>query len=168
MLDAAPSRRLGCPCISERTAELSRSGPDGRALILTPGYVPDYTFDHASRQWVLADLDTGEVVDRGVLDFDAVWLATSPDGRHAAITGLSGELVVLDLDTGEPVRGAATGHNTTVWGTVYSSDGSRIVTTGLDGSVTLWDGTTGELLGSVLLPEKVTSTAASVRTARRS
>jgi WD40 repeat protein len=134
-------------------------GPDARALIITPGYLPDITFDHPSRQWVLADLDSGEVVDRGLLDFDAIWLASSPDGRHAAITGLSGELVVLDLDTGEPVREAATGHTTTVWGTVYSSDGSRIVTTGLDGSVTLWEGRTGELLGSVLLPEKVTSTA---------
>ena len=57
---------------------------------------------------------------------------------------------------------ATTGHATTVWGTVYSSDGSRIVTTGRDGSVSLWDGTTGELLGSVLLPEKVTSAAAFV------
>ncbi len=52
------------------------------------------------------------------------------------------------------------GHATNVWGTVYSDDGSRIVTTGEDGSVILWDGVTGELLGSVLLPEKVVSAAA--------
>ena len=107
--------------------------------------MPDYTFEHASRQWVLANLDTGEVVDRGSLDFDAVWLASSPDGRHAAITGLGGELVVLDLASGEPLAAPTKGHSTTDWGTVYSNDGSRIVTTGLDGSVSLWDGTTGEL-----------------------
>ena len=80
-------------------------GPDGRALVLTPGYVPDYTFEHASRQWILADLDTGEVLDRGRLDFDAVWLATSPDGRHAAITGDGGELIVLDLARASPSGG---------------------------------------------------------------
>ena len=131
-------------------------GPAGRALVLSPGYVLDYTFDHVSRQWLLVDLDTGQQVRRGRVDFDAGWLATAPDGRHAAITGTAGELVVLDLATGDQVRPPTTGHATTVWATEYSADGSRIVTTGRDGSVSLWDGPTGELLGSVVLPEKVT------------
>jgi WD40 repeat protein len=134
-------------------------GTAGRALVLTPGYVPDYTFEHVSRQWLLVDLVTGQEVRRGEVDFDAGWLSMSPDGRHAAITGITGELVVLDLATGEPVRPPTTAHATTVWGTEYSPDGSRIVTTGLDGSISLWDGPTGELLGSVLLPEKVASLA---------
>ena len=38
--------------------------------------------------------------------------------------------------------------------------GFAVLTTGQDGSVVLRDGVTGELLGSVLLPDKVTSTAA--------
>ena len=111
-------------------------------------------------EWVLVDLDIGQVLRRGSVDFDAVWLDSSPDGRHAAITGLGGELVILDLVSGEPVGESTVGHATNVWGTVYSDDGSRIVTTGEDGSVILWDGVTGELLGSVLLPEKVVSAAA--------
>ena len=159
MVDAATLAPVGEPIRLGTQGGAVSFGPDGRALILTPGYLPDYTFDHVSRQWLLVDLDTGGVIDRAVLDFDAVWLGISPDGHHAAITGLRGELVLLDLDTGEPVRAAATGHTTTVWGTVYSNDGSRVVTTGLDGSISLWDGRTGDLLGSVLLPEKVTSAA---------
>ena len=38
--------------------------------------------------------------------------------------------------------------------------GFAVLTTGQDGSVVLRDGVTGQLLGSVLLPDKVTSTAA--------
>ena len=63
---------------------------------------------------------------------------------------------MLDLESGEPVGASIKGNAS--WGAAYSSDGSRIVTTGLDGGVSLWDGRTGELLGSLLLPEKLTST----------
>ena len=141
LLDAETLEPVGVTVQLEGTGGALSLGPEGRALVLTPGYVPDPTFEHASREWVLVDLDTGEVLRRGSVDFDAVWLASSPDGRHAAITGLGGELVVLDLESGEPVSAPIVGHATTVWGTVYSDDGSRIVTTGEDGSVILWDGT---------------------------
>ena len=160
LLDAENLEPVGVPVQLGGTGGALSLGPEGRALVLTQGYVPDPTFEHPSHDWVLVDLDSGQVVRRGSVDFDAVWLDSSPDGRHAAITGLGGELVVLDLATGEPVGEPAVGHATTVWGTAYSDDGSRIVTTGEDGSVVLWDGVTGELLGSVLLPEKVVSTAA--------
>ncbi len=160
MLDAQTLEPVGVPVLLEGTGGAVSLGPEGRALVLTPGYVPDPTFEHASRGWVLVDLDSGKVLRRGSVDFDAVWLDSSPDGRHAAITGLGGELVVLDLASGEPVGEPTVGHATNVWGTVYSDDGSRIVTTGEDGSVILWNGVTGELLGSVLLPEKVVSAAA--------
>ena len=160
LLDAATLEPVGLPMQLESTGGALSLGPEGVALVLTPGYSLDLTYEHTSHDWVLADLDTGQVLRRGSVDFDAVWLASSPDGRHAAITGLGGELMILDLVTGEAVGGPTVGHATTVWGTVYSRDGSRIVTTGEDGSVSLWDGVTGELLGSVLLPEKVTSSAA--------
>ena len=91
MLDAATLEPVGVPLTLGTPGGAVSLGPDGRALVLSPGYVPDYTFDHQSRQWVLADLDTGMVVDRGTLDFDAGWLVTSPDGRHAAVTGWGGE-----------------------------------------------------------------------------
>ncbi len=156
MRDAATLDPVGEPMPLDTHGGAVSLGPAGRALVLTPGYVEDYTVDHVSRQWVLVDLDTGREVRRGEVGFDAGWLATSPDGRHAAITGTRGELVVLDLVTGEPVQPPTTGDATTIWATEYSADGSRIVTTGRDGSVSLWDGPTGELLGSVVLPEKVT------------
>jgi WD40 repeat protein len=159
MRDAATLEPLGEPMRLDDPGGAVALGPAGRALVLTPGYVPDYTFEHVSRRWMLVDLDTGQELLRGEVDFNAGWLSMSPDGRHAAITGVTGELVVLDLATGRPVRPPTTAHATTVWGTDYSADGSRIVTTGRDGSVSLWDGPTGELLGSVVLPEKVASSA---------
>jgi WD40 repeat protein len=38
-------------------------------------------------------------------------------------------------------------------------DGSRIVTTATDGSASLWDSATADLLGTVLLPERVSAAA---------
>ena len=170
MLDAETLEPVGVPLSLGTSGGAVSLGPDGRALILTPGYVPDYTFDHASRQWVLADLDTGEVVDRGQLDFDAGWLASSPDGRHAAITGCGGELVVLDLDSGEPVGAADHGprhHGLGHGRTRATARGSS--RPGRDGGVSLWDGTTGELLGSVAAArEGHVRRRPSSRTARRS
>jgi WD40 repeat protein/DNA-binding SARP family transcriptional activator len=135
-------------------------GPDGQTgLRLTPGYVPDPTFDHPGRGWLLADLETGRVVSEGQVDFDTAWLARSPDGQHAAIGGTNGEVEVLDLVSGEALGPPVVGHSATVWTMTYSPDGSRIVTTAADGSASLWDGATGDLLGTVLLPERVTASA---------
>jgi WD40 repeat protein len=135
-------------------------GPDGQTgLRLTPGYVPDPTFDHPGRGWVLADLETGRVVSEGEVGFDTAWLARSPDGQHAAIGGTNGEVEVLDLVSGEALRPPVVGHSATVWTMTYSPDGSRIVTTAADGSASLWDSATGDLLGTVLLPERVTAEA---------
>jgi WD40 repeat protein/DNA-binding SARP family transcriptional activator/energy-coupling factor transporter ATP-binding protein EcfA2 len=137
-------------------------GPDGQTgLRLTRGYVNVLhpVFDDPGRGWVLADLETGRVVSEGQVDFDTAWLARSPDGHHAAIGGTNGEVVVVDLVSGEALRPPVVGHSAMVWTMTYSPDGSRIVTTAFDGSASLWDGATGELLGTVLLPERVVAEA---------
>jgi WD40 repeat protein/DNA-binding SARP family transcriptional activator len=143
-----------------RTGGKFSIGPDGNeAFHLTGSYLPDQLYEHSASGWELVDLRTGTVVNKGDVGFDTAWMASSPDGRHAAVGGTGGQVVVLDLDTGQPVRPATVGHSSSVWSVAYSADGSRVVTTGEDGSVSLWDGATGELLGSVLLPERVSSGA---------
>ena len=142
-------------------------GPDNQTgLQLTHGYLPDPTFEHFGSGWQLVDLETGDVVNEGTVDFDTAFAILSPDGRRAAIGGFAGEVVILDLETGQPVRPPAVGHSTQVWTMRYSPDGSRLVTTGEDGSVSLWDGSSGELLGSLTLPEQVTASAQFARDGR--
>lgn len=160
VLDAESLRPFGDAVRVGTGAAYVFLGPDGRTgLRLTPGYVPDPTFDHPGRGWVLADLASGRVVSEGQVEFDTAWLARSPDGRYAAVGGTNGEVEVLDLASGEALRPPVVGHSATVWTMTYSPDGSRLVTTATDGSASLWDGATGDLLGTVLLPERVTSSA---------
>ena len=68
-------------------------GPDGRTgLRLIPGYVPDPTFDHPGRGWVLADMETGRVEGEGQVDSTRRGWRDRPTGstpRSAAPTARS-------------------------------------------------------------------------------
>jgi WD40 repeat protein len=159
-LDAESLEPVREPVELERTGGSFSIGPDGNQTFhLTDGYLPDPLYEHSGPGWELVDLRTGTVLNQGEVGFDTAWMASSPDGRHAAVGGTTGQVVVLDLDTGQPVHPPTAGHGSSVWSMAYSADGSRLVTTGRDGSVSLWDGATGELLGSVLLPERVSAGA---------
>ena len=100
-------------------------------------------------RYAVIDLAGSRVVRRGTLDFDATALAFAPDGRRLAIAGQLGELMLLDIRTGQPARPTVIGHNASVLSVAYSADGSRIVTGGYDGRVVLWHARTGEVLGSL-------------------
>ena len=70
-----------------------------------------------------------------------VVIAFSPDGLHAAVGGWDGEVLVVDLDTGEPLRPPVfLSHKTTVLSLAYSADGRQFVTSAADSSVALWNG----------------------------
>ena len=56
---------VGLPVQLESTGGALSLGPEGVALVLTPGYSLDLTYEHTSHDWVLADLDTGQVLRRG-------------------------------------------------------------------------------------------------------
>jgi WD40 repeat protein len=105
--------------------------------------------------WALVDLEAGTVVDKGEVAMDLGNVAFSPDGRHAAIGGggtRGGEVLVLNTESGEPLRPPVVGHDGVVDSLTYSSDGERILTTGSDGSVSLWEGETGLQLAQVTAP----------------
>ena len=160
LLDARTLEPVTADVQLEGTGSGGLLGPDNRtALFFRPGYQPDRTFEHPSQGWLLLDLLTGETVNEGDVGFDPDWFARSPDGLRAAIVGKAGEVVIIDLASGEPLRPPVVGHQGPGWSVSYSPDGSRVLTAAYDGSVSLWDATTGELLGTVVMPVRVRATA---------
>ncbi len=112
----------------------------------------DGSDDGAIDRWRLVDLDRdGARVAGGDLTFRGNDVAVSPDGATVAVTGRSGELTRIDLETGDQVRGS-TGHAVDLMRVAYSDDGTRIVTGAADGAVSLWDAETLQHLGTVVAP----------------
>jgi WD40 repeat protein/DNA-binding SARP family transcriptional activator len=72
----------------------------------------------------------------------------APDGRTVGIGGTGGDVVVVDVVTGEmsPVRPA---HEGFVESITFAPDGATFVTTGQDGTVKLWDKATWRVLDTI-------------------
>lgn len=153
LLDADSLRPIGTPVdLGEAAAGVS-AGPDNRTafvMTVTPS-LSDY-WDATARSWAVVDLEEGTVLARGELGFDGNWPAYSPDGDHAAITGFSGEVLIVDRRTGAPVRPAVRAHAAGVYWAAFSPDGTRLVTAADDGTVVLWETRTARQLGRVTLP----------------
>jgi WD40 repeat protein len=72
-----------------------------------------------------------------------IWsLAVSPDGETALAGLAGGNLVLLNIETGETLRTFA-GHTGDVVNVVFSPDGSQALSSGCDTEVILWDIATG-------------------------
>ena len=75
-----------------------------------------------------------------------IWsLAVSPDGETALVGLAGGDLILLDIETGETLR-TFTGHTGDVVNVVFSPDGSKALSAGCDAQVILWDIATGREL----------------------
>jgi WD40 repeat protein len=146
--DGESLARIGAPVLIGDRLGVVAAAPRGR-LAATLGAVAG-SDDVRLTRYAIVDLVHGTVHRRGRLDFDATALAFSPDARRLAIAGQMGELLVLDVRTGRPVRPVVIGHNSSVLTVAYSPDGTRMITGGYDGRVGLWNARTGEMLGSVL------------------
>jgi DNA-binding SARP family transcriptional activator/WD40 repeat protein len=100
--------------------------------------------------WAYLDLVKGRVVsteplpDSGDLEWRSVAIDPGDAGR-AAVFGTDGVLV-LDLESGQPVRTPVAAHDSDILYGRYSNDGSRIVASGDDGRVSIWNGDDGRLL----------------------
>lgn len=107
--------------------------------------------DATTSRWRVTDVRTGEVLTKGQLDLAPYTSIAAPDGSRVVVAGETGELVAIDVDTGEQRRGS-TGVGAAVRWLRYSDDGERLVSGAADGTVSLWDGRTLELLGTVQTP----------------
>lgn len=151
LLDAETLRPLGKRVDVGDDVSWVQLRPDNTtAVVLVGGPGASSVLQEASTSWALVDLDAGRVVREGPLDVRAgLWLAVSPDGRFAAVgggdsndlatfSGTQGWLVVIDLESGQPVGGPVVAHEGATYQVAWSPDGSRIVSSGLDGTVAVW------------------------------
>jgi WD40 repeat protein len=100
-------------------------------------------------RFALIDVNAGRVLHEGEVGFIPDPSAFSPDGHRVAVSGIVGELRVLDVDTAEWVGPPRAAHRGGSWQVSYAPDGATFATGGWDGTIALWDGDTGAPLGRV-------------------
>jgi WD40 repeat protein len=111
-----------------------------------------YSADNASTHWRVIDVSTGEIHPEGDVDIYPYTSVASPDGSTVAAAGKSGEIVTIDVSTGDQQR--STSLVAAVSWLNYSDDGELLVSGAQDGGVSLWDATTLDLLGTVYPPHQ--------------
>jgi WD40 repeat protein len=95
----------------------------------------------------------GEVLSEGDVDLLPYTSVSSPDGSTVAVAGDTGEIVTIDVPTGDEQR-RSSGVGAEIWWLNYSDDGDRLVSGAADGGVSLWDARTLDLLGTVYPPHR--------------
>lgn len=115
--------------------------------------VHEWFADGASTHWRLLDVGDGEVLSEGDVNLFVQASVASPDGSTVAVAGDTGEIVTIDVSTGDEER-RSTGLGATVLWLDYSDDGELLVSGAEDGGVSLWDATTLDLLGTVFAPHR--------------
>lgn len=101
--------------------------------------------------WQVIDVRSGDVLAEGDQDQRAQASVASPDGSTVAMAGDTGEIVTIDVSTGDEQRRSAS-LGAGVWWLNYSDDGERLVSGADDGGVSLWDAETLDPLGTVYPP----------------
>ncbi len=156
MLDAGTLRPIGRSVQLDESVCCITAGPDNQsAFVLTGDGDASGFWQGSYTGWALLDLSSGTVTKSGELGFRAGALDFSPDGRHVAVGGADGELLVLDLESGTSVGPPVVIHDT-VLALTYSADGRQLLTSGADASNGLWDGQTGRLSARVVTPHRFT------------
>ena len=140
MVDPGTLEPLGAPVRLEDVPCAVSLGPDNRTAFVATG-PPKSAWEFwrvPCPDWALVDLESGSVLDRGTMEGGIGRLDFSPAGNRVAVE-VSGALVELDVQTGQPVRPPVAAHDGTVLSLTYSPNGSLILTAGKDASAALWD-----------------------------
>jgi DNA-binding SARP family transcriptional activator/WD40 repeat protein len=153
MLDSATLTPVGRSVRLDEGVCCVAAGPDNHTVIALTGLMdPSGFLRNVITGWALVDLESGTVRDVGELGIDGRSVDFSPDGQHATVAGRGGEVLVLDLEKGEPVRPPVVVSTTTLHQVTYSPDGRHILTSGAAPSVALLDGETGLLVARIMTP----------------
>lgn len=100
------------------------------------------------------------MIRRGTLPFlDPSVPSYAADGKHVAIGNERGDVLILDTQTGTPVRPGQSVSESWINTLVYSPDSSLALASAGDGSVSLFDGESAALLGTVTMPNHQIVTA---------
>jgi WD40 repeat protein len=152
VLDAATLAPVGGePVATTSTGRMVSVTPDGRAAVV----VDSSTTLDPETTVLLVDLETRRVakstpVAPGGEPFGGARNNTvAPDGRTVGIGGNTGDVVVVDPQTGS-VSPLLHAHDGRVESVTFAPDKASFVTTGQDGAVKLWDAATQHLLASFL------------------
>ena len=104
-------------------------------------------WDPHDRQFVVASIDGWLSMHHSTTPYASIWrrdlhtscfsCAISPDGTVVSAALGDGRVVLLDSETGETVR-VLPGHESEVWSTDFSRDGTTLVSGGADGTVRVW------------------------------
>jgi WD40 repeat protein/DNA-binding SARP family transcriptional activator/energy-coupling factor transporter ATP-binding protein EcfA2 len=120
----------------------------GRAAV-----VYEASDDGTSMLWRVIDVDAGVVSSEGAVDLFAFASAGSPDGSTVAVAGDTGQIITIDVATGDDEQRSTSVGGVILW-LSYSDDGERLVSGAEDGGVSLWDAATLDLLGTVYPPHR--------------
>ena len=152
-LDPATLAPLGRPVVLDDPVTRVAAGPDDATAVALTGTVDPSGFVFgATTQWSFVSLEAGRVLDHGRLDVDGTALDIAPDGSRAAIGGGDGEVLVLDLQNGEPLGPPVDVHDSVVASLTYSEDGAWLLTSAPDSSVALWDAETVTVAARLVSP----------------
>jgi WD40 repeat protein/DNA-binding SARP family transcriptional activator len=115
--------------------------------------VHELAADFSSVHWQVIDLSTPDldVLSEGDVQFDVFTFEASPDGSKVALAGDTGEIVTIDVSTGDERRQSSDLDAAVLW-LRYSDDGELLVSGAADGGVSLWDAATLDPLGTVTPP----------------
>lgn len=153
LLDADSLEPLASPIRAGSVVSLGVAPDNRTAFVVTSDRPAGQFWASWPSRWSVLDLDSGTVLHEGEIGFYGNWGAMSPTGDRAAITGIEGgEVLILDLVKGEPVRPFTVAHPGNVSGISFSPDGSRLITGAEDGSVVLWDTENATQVARVSLP----------------
>ena len=131
-IDASSLEPAGAPVVLGHPVAAMASGPgDAGVALLDDG------------SYHVMDLADGRVISAGNVGVVPTAGAVSPDGTRLVVGGSSGEIGVLELDSGEWISPPAVGHRQYVRSVSFAPDGRTFVTSSFDGGVHAWNGLTG-------------------------
>jgi WD40 repeat protein len=99
-----------------------------------------------SRSSLLTSLQSAPRLDRFLQTENPAlvdWIAYRPDGKQAAVSDVTGRIVLWDTEKMRPSGEPLLGHEGDVWGVAYSPDGQTLASVGADGILRLWDVVSG-------------------------